>query len=111
MDQFVTSLDMLGDLLYLHHHGSLSDVTPDVDIARHRVAFMSIAVFTVKYMQTLLPPEKVSALLKVQFIYMYITYYFRMAQSRALTYYSSVTCVINSMYLFQPIYCGNKQQW
>ena len=109
MDQFVTSLDMLGDLLYLHHHGSLSDVTPDVDIARHRVAFMSIAVFTVKYMQTLLPPEKVSALSKAPFIY--IAYYFRMAQSRALTYYSSVTCVINSMFLFQPIYCGKKLQW
>ena len=59
MDGFVANVEMLGDLLYLHHHGSLPDVTSDNDVARHRVVFMAIAAFTVKYMQTLLPLEKV----------------------------------------------------
>ena len=55
----MANVEMLGDLLYLHHHGSLPDVTSDNDVARHRVVFMAIAAFTVKYMQTLLPLEKV----------------------------------------------------
>ena len=50
---------MLGDVLYLHYHGNLSAVTPDDDLARHRVAFMGLAVFIVHYVQTLLPRSKV----------------------------------------------------
>ena len=59
-EKFQTSLEMLGDVLYLHYHGNLSPTTPSDDLSRHRVAFMGLAVFIVNYVQTMLPRNKVN---------------------------------------------------
>ncbi|XP_038123277.1 rotatin isoform X2 [Cyprinodon tularosa] len=51
-------MEQLGDILYLHQNHSADD--PDSSQVYHRMAYIGTAIFTIKLLQTILPPEKAS---------------------------------------------------
>ena len=59
VEKFCDSLEMLGDVLYLHHHGNLNASTPSSDLARHRVAYVGVAVYVTELIQVMVPEEQV----------------------------------------------------
>lgn len=50
-------MELLGDILSYHH--SYSADIPQSSQIQHRMAYTGTAIFTVKLLQTILPPEKV----------------------------------------------------
>jgi len=50
-------MELLGDILI--YHQSYSTDIPHSSQVHHRIAYTGIAVFTIKLLQTILPPEKV----------------------------------------------------
>lgn len=56
-------MELLGGILSFHQ--SYSTDIPASSQVHHRIAYTVIAVFTVKLLQTILPPEKVSVLMCV----------------------------------------------
>ncbi|XP_056289869.1 rotatin isoform X3 [Pseudoliparis swirei] len=51
-------MELLGDILI--YHQSYSTDIPHSSQVHHRIAYTGIAVFTIKFLQTILPPEKAS---------------------------------------------------
>ena len=51
-------LELLGDVLSYHQRGS-SDAPPQSAVVHHRLAYTASAVFAVRLLQTIVPPEKV----------------------------------------------------
>ena len=60
IEKFHDCLEMLGDVLYLHHHGNLSASTPSSELSQHRVAFIGLAVFITDLLQIVVPVQRVS---------------------------------------------------
>ena len=58
-ESFLASLDMLGDVIFLHHHSNLSERASDADVRAHRVCYLALSSFAVKYLDCLLPPQHV----------------------------------------------------
>lgn len=52
-------MELLGDILSYHHSCSVD--TPNNSQVHHRIAYIGSAIFTIKLLQTILPPEKVCA--------------------------------------------------
>lgn len=50
-------MELLGDIL--SYHQSCSADIPHSSQAHHRMAYAGTAIFTIKLLQTILPPEKV----------------------------------------------------
>ena len=58
-------LDAIGKAIYAHHHSNLSSVTPSIELERHRVVFIGLAVFTVRLLDTLVPRTAVSCVVVI----------------------------------------------
>ncbi|KAM9387382.1 rotatin [Phaethornis superciliosus] len=58
-DRLLLVLDLLGETI-LYHKTNTSAEQPEVMLVHHRMAFISISLFTVRLMQILLPVEKAS---------------------------------------------------
>lgn len=52
-------MELLSDILSYHQNSS-ADIPPSSQI-NHRMAYIGTAAFTIKFLQTVLPPEKVCA--------------------------------------------------
>ncbi|XP_067837545.1 rotatin isoform X1 [Heptranchias perlo] len=61
-ENLIASLDALGETLG-YHNTSITAEQPEATIVHHRMAFVSIALFTVRLLQILLPVEKASEVL------------------------------------------------
>ncbi|XP_078073273.1 rotatin isoform X1 [Mustelus asterias] len=61
-ENLVASFDALGEALG-YHNGSITAEQPEATIVHHRMAFVSIALFTVRLLQIILPVEKASEIL------------------------------------------------
>ncbi|XP_032874819.1 rotatin [Amblyraja radiata] len=61
-ESLIATLDALGEVL-AYHNTSTSVEHPEAIIVHHRMAFVSIALFTVRLLQTVLPVEKASEVL------------------------------------------------
>lgn len=57
-EKLLMVLGSLGDTM-CYHKSSISLEQPEVVLVHHRMAFVSIALFAVRLLQTLLPVEKV----------------------------------------------------
>lgn len=57
-DKLLLVLGLLGETI-LYHKTNISAEQPEVMMVHHRMAFVSISLFTVRLLQTLLPVEKV----------------------------------------------------
>ena len=55
VDGFHDVLESLGKAICNHHHSNLSPMTPDIELERHRVMFIGLAVFTVRLLDMLVP--------------------------------------------------------
>lgn len=53
-------MELLGDILSYHHSCSVD--IPNSSQVHHRIAYIGAAIFTIKLLQTILPPEKVCVL-------------------------------------------------
>jgi len=60
VDSFCEVLDLLGKAIYAHHLGNLSLITPSSELERHRIVFIGLAIFTVQFLDTLVPKHLVS---------------------------------------------------
>jgi len=60
IESFHEVVDAVSKAIYSHHHSNLSPVTPNIELERHRVVFMGLAVFTVRLLDTLVPRSLVS---------------------------------------------------
>ncbi|XP_078396167.1 rotatin isoform X2 [Cetorhinus maximus] len=61
-ESLIASLDALGEALG-YHNSSITAEQPEATIVHHRMAFVSIALFTVRLLQIILPVEKASEIL------------------------------------------------
>ncbi|XP_051879982.1 rotatin isoform X2 [Pristis pectinata] len=61
-ESLIGTLDALGEVL-AYHHTSITVEQPEATIVHHRMAFVSIALFTVRLLQIVLPVEKASEVL------------------------------------------------
>uniref|UniRef100_UPI00398F126B rotatin isoform X1 n=1 Tax=Pristiophorus japonicus TaxID=55135 RepID=UPI00398F126B len=61
-ENLIASLDALGETLG-YHNASITAEQSEATIVHHRMAFVSIALFTVRLLQTVLPVEKASEVL------------------------------------------------
>uniref|UniRef100_A0A669EUA1 Rotatin n=1 Tax=Oreochromis niloticus TaxID=8128 RepID=A0A669EUA1_ORENI len=57
-EKLQTCMELLGDILSYHHSCSVD--TPNNSQVHHRIAYIGSAIFTIKLLQTILPPEKAS---------------------------------------------------
>lgn len=55
-------MELLGDILSYHHSCSVD--IPNNSQVHHRIAYIGAAIFTIKLLQTILPPEKVCVLVR-----------------------------------------------
>ncbi|XP_015710680.1 rotatin isoform X1 [Coturnix japonica] len=62
-DKLLLVLGLLGETI-LYHKSNISTEQPEVMMVHHRMAFVSISLFTVRLLQTLLPVEKASKVLQ-----------------------------------------------
>ncbi|XP_010116166.1 PREDICTED: rotatin, partial [Chlamydotis macqueenii] len=62
-DKLLLVLDLLGETI-LYHKTNISAEQPEVMLVHHRMAFISISLFTVRLLQILLPVEKASKVLQ-----------------------------------------------
>uniref|UniRef100_A0A669P618 Rotatin n=1 Tax=Phasianus colchicus TaxID=9054 RepID=A0A669P618_PHACC len=62
-DKLLLVLGLLGETI-LYHKTNISAEQPEVMMVHHRMAFVSISLFTVRLLQTLLPVEKASKVLQ-----------------------------------------------
>ncbi|NWW85567.1 RTTN protein, partial [Rhynochetos jubatus] len=62
-DKLLLVLDLLGETI-LYHKTNISAEQPEVMLVHHRMAFISISLFTVRLLQRLLPVEKASKVLQ-----------------------------------------------
>ncbi|KFU88119.1 Rotatin, partial [Chaetura pelagica] len=62
-DKLLMILDFLGEAI-LYHKTNISAEQPEVMLVHHRMAFVSISLFTVRLLQILLPVEKASKVLQ-----------------------------------------------
>ncbi|XP_071593170.1 rotatin isoform X4 [Heliangelus exortis] len=62
-DKLLLVLDLLGETI-LYHKTNISAEQPEVMLVHHRMAFISISLFTVRLLQILLPVEKASKILQ-----------------------------------------------
>ncbi|KAM6318714.1 LOW QUALITY PROTEIN: rotatin [Aegotheles albertisi] len=62
-DKLLLVLDLLGETI-LYHKTNISAEQPKVMLVHHRMAFISISLFTVRLLQILLPVEKASKVLQ-----------------------------------------------
>lgn len=60
-------MELLGDILSFHQRDS-ADI-PRTSQVHHRIAYTATAIFTIKLLQTILPPEKVCVCLLIVFCY------------------------------------------
>ncbi|KAK2169790.1 hypothetical protein LSH36_7g17006 [Paralvinella palmiformis] len=58
-EKFHDILEMIGDVMYLHHHSNLSVMAPTAKMAEHRMAYIGLAVFLVRLIETLVPVENI----------------------------------------------------
>ncbi|ELU06616.1 hypothetical protein CAPTEDRAFT_220120 [Capitella teleta] len=68
VEKFIDCLEMLGDILYLHHHSNLNSSTPSNDITRHRVSFASIASYVCDLLSCVVPEDLISSIIPKEFI-------------------------------------------
>ncbi|KAM6217574.1 rotatin [Rhynchocyon petersi] len=61
-EKLLVVLESLGDIM-THHHSSVRPGQPEAVLVHHRMAFVSISLFTVRLLQTLLPVEQASQFL------------------------------------------------
>ncbi|XP_067888445.1 rotatin isoform X3 [Heterodontus francisci] len=61
-ENLIASLDALGETL-CYHNSNIPTEQPEATIVHHRMAFVSIALFTVRLLQIILPVEKASEVL------------------------------------------------
>uniref|UniRef100_A0AAX7TFN2 Rotatin N-terminal domain-containing protein n=1 Tax=Astatotilapia calliptera TaxID=8154 RepID=A0AAX7TFN2_ASTCA len=57
-EKLQTCMELLGDILSYHHSCSVD--IPNNSQVHHRIAYIGAAIFTIKLLQTILPPEKAS---------------------------------------------------
>uniref|UniRef100_A0A3Q4G585 Rotatin n=1 Tax=Neolamprologus brichardi TaxID=32507 RepID=A0A3Q4G585_NEOBR len=57
-EKLQTCMELLGDILSYHHSCSVD--IPNNSLVHHRIAYIGAAIFTIKLLQTILPPEKAS---------------------------------------------------
>uniref|UniRef100_A0A3Q3IF06 Rotatin N-terminal domain-containing protein n=1 Tax=Monopterus albus TaxID=43700 RepID=A0A3Q3IF06_MONAL len=69
-EKLQTCMELLGDIL--SYHQSYSADLPHSSQIHHRMAYTGTAVFTIKLLQTILPPEKVSVCFCKKFCYFLI---------------------------------------
>ncbi|XP_010170937.1 rotatin, partial [Antrostomus carolinensis] len=62
-DKLLLVLDLLGETI-LYHKTNISAEQPEVMLVHHRMAFISISLFTVRLLQILLPVEKAGKVLQ-----------------------------------------------
>lgn len=63
-------MELLGDILS-YHQSYLADI-PHSSQVHHRMAYTGTAMFTIKLLQTILPPEKVCVCLCNQMTILYV---------------------------------------
>ena len=66
VEKLKDSLEMVGDVLYLHHHGNLNTSTPSRELACHRVAYVGVAVFVMDLIKIMVPDSQVLYMHSVQ---------------------------------------------
>lgn len=67
-DKLLTVFNSLGETIS-YHKSNVSSEQPEMMMVHHRMAFISISLFTVRLLQTLLPVEKVKRKINYSIVY------------------------------------------